>query len=359
MALESIDGVRVPARDLSPFVIDIFKAAGADQPSAEAVAAAVVDASARAFDTHGVRLVPFYMRGLEGGRINSAPHLDITRKAPAVAHVDADDGFGHLASYRAIEEGCAIAAETGVAVVTVGRSSHHGATGCYTRTAATKGFAAIGMTHADSAVIPFGGTKAFFGTNPLSFAIPVAGEDPILLDMATSAIPFNRVQLRQATGTPLPEEVAIDKNGAFTTDPNAAVAVGPVGGARFGYKGSGLATMVDLLCSAFTGMAHGRALAAFGGPDFATPIPIGHFFIILSPALFQTLSLFDARIASFLADLRAQPGKDGRTVHAPGDIEKAEARRRLTEGLPIDRVTWAALSDFSTRFGVALPLTIS
>lgn len=355
MSLEKIDGARVAARDLQPFVESVFRAAGADQPSAAAVSTALVDASSRAFDTHGVRLVPFYMQGIEGGRINRSPELVVTRKAPSIVHIDADDGLGHLASYRAIEEASRIAAETGVAVATVGRSSHHGATGCYTRMAALGGFAALGMTHADSAVIPYGGTQAFFGTNPISFAVPAPGEDPILLDMATSAIPFNRVELRRATGTPLPPEIAVDKTGAFTTDANAAVAVGPVGGATFGYKGSGLASMVDLMCSAFTGMGHGRTLSAFGGPDWSKPIPIGHFFIVMSPALFQTLAIFDERIASFLTDLRAQPAKPGFEVQAPGDLEKAEAKRRETTGLPIDPVTWAAFQGYAARFGILLP----
>ena len=358
MAIETIEGVRVAAADLHPFIAAIIAAAGTDRASADAVATAVVDASSRAFDTHGVRLIPFYMRGIEGGRINRTPRITVERKAASIAHVDADDGLGHLASYRAIDEGCAIAAETGVAVVTVGRSSHHGATGCYTRLAATRGFAAIGMTHADSAVIPHGGATAFFGTNPLSFAVPAPGEDPLLLDMATSAIPFNRVELRRATGTPLPEAVAVDRDGAFTINPHHAVAVAPVGGATFGYKGSGLAAMIDVMCSAFTGMGHGHTLAAFGGPDFTRPIPIGHVFIVMAPAMFQALALFDARIAAFLADRRAQPAKPGMQVHAPGDIEKAEAKRRLTTGLPIDRVTWQALESFAAQFGIPQPPVI-
>jgi ureidoglycolate dehydrogenase (NAD+) len=358
LSLELIEGVRVTARELEPFVVAVARNVGADAPSAAAMARAVVDASSRAFDTHGIRLVPWYMQGLRGGRVNGTPTLTVTKKAASLVHVDADDGFGHPASFRAIDEGCAVAAETGVAVVTIGRSSHHGATGCYTRYAALKGFAAIGMTNADSAVIPHGGTKAFFGTNPLSFALPAPGEDPILLDMATSAIPFNRVELRRATGVPLPAEVGVDATGVFTTDAKATVAVAPVGGHQFGYKGSGLAAMIDLLCSAFTGMGHGATLASFGGPDYTKPIPIGHVFIVLSPPLFQTLALFDARVADFLADLRAQPAKPGMSVMAPGDLEKAEAKRRQQEGLPVDPVTWAALTDFATRFGLTLPATI-
>ena len=355
MAIEDIAGPRVAADELRAFVERLLRAAGADQDSATGTARAVVDASAHAFDTHGIRLVPAYLSTLEGGRINPRPSVTVTRKAPALLHVDADDGFGHRASYEAVERACAVAAETGVAVATVGRSSHHGATGCYTRAAARNGFAAIGMTHADPVVVPFGGTKGFFGTNPLSFALPVAGEEPMVLDMATSAIPFNRVMLRRATGTLLPDEVAFDAGGAFTTDPNDAVALAPLGGAQFGYKGSGLAGMVDLLCSAFTGMGHGNTFAPLFGGDITKPIPVGHFFIVLAPALFQTLAVFDARVAAFLADLRGQPAKQGQAVHAPSDLEKAEAARRAAVGIPVDQASWDEIGMSAERLGVAMP----
>ncbi len=356
MAIEQIAGPRVMAAPLQRFTAGLLTVAGADDPSAAATARAVVDASSRAFDTHGIRLVPYYLQTLEGGRIKGAPTLTVERKAPAIVHVDADNGFGHAPSFRAIDLACDTAAETGIAIATVGRSSHHGATGCYTRAAALRGFAAIGMTHADAVVVPHGGRQGFFGTNPLSFALPVPGEDPLLLDMATSAIPFNRVLLRRATGTPLPPEVARAADGTLTEDADRATALVPLGGANFGYKGAGLAAMVDLLCSAFTGMGHGNTLAIFNGPDYTRPIPLGHVFIVMSPPLFQTLGAFDARVAAFLADLRSQPpAAAGGQVHAPGDLEKAEATRRAATGIPIDPITWEALGHEAQRRSVPLP----
>lgn len=355
MAIEDIEGKLGTAEDLTRYVRDLIAAAGADAPSAEATARAVVDASSRGVDTHGVRLVPWYLEMVEGGRVNTRPNLTFTQKAPAVGHVDSDDGFGHRASFRAIEEGCAMAATSGIAAVTVGRSTHHGATGVYTLAAARNGFAALGMTHADPAVVPHGGTRAFFGTNPISFAVPAPNGEPVLLDMATSSIPFNRVLLRRATGTPLPPEIAVDAGGDFTTDPHATVALKSLGGGTFGYKGAGLAAMVDILCSAFTGMGHGATFAPFNGPDYSKPIPIGHFFLVLNPATFQALSLFDARIAAFLDDLRNAPAHPGQRIMAPGDPEHEEAIRRRERGVPIDRVTWKALAVAAKKYGVAPP----
>ena len=162
MAIEPIDGFLCSASDLSSLVGDLLQAAGADAPSASATARAVVDASSRGVDTHGVRLVPWYLQMVEGGRINLRPNVTFTRRASAVGHVDADHGLGHLGSFRAVEEGMAMARESGIAAITVGRSGHHGASGVYTLAAAQAGFAAIGMTHADPAVVPFDGIKPFY-----------------------------------------------------------------------------------------------------------------------------------------------------------------------------------------------------
>ena len=355
MAIETISGKRATAEDLTAYVGSLVAAAGADAPSAAAVARAVVDASSRGVDTHGVRLVPWYINMVEGGRINRTPDVTFTRKSAGVGHVDSDDGFGHRASFLAVEEGCRLARESGVGVVTVGRSTHHGATGVYTLAAARNGFAAIGMTHADSAVVPHGGSRAFYGTNPLSFAVPVLDAEPMLLDMATSSIPFNRVHLRRATGTPLPPEVAVDAAGETTVDPFAAAALHPLGGSAFGYKGAGLAAMIDILCSAFTGMGHGATHAPLGGPDYSQPIRLGHFFMVFDPATFQTPDAFGDRISSFLGDLRSAPARPGQRVMAPGDPEIAEAERRRRDGIPVDRVTWQGLADAAARLGVPVP----
>src|SRR6478752_1180608 len=114
MAIEPIDGFLCPAAELSAYVSGLLKTAGASAESAEAVARAVVDASSRGVDTHGVRLVPWYIQMLEGGRINKTPYVTFSKKASAVGHVDADNGFGHLASFRAIEEGITLAKTSGV-----------------------------------------------------------------------------------------------------------------------------------------------------------------------------------------------------------------------------------------------------
>jgi len=353
--MEAFDGVRCRAEAVEAFLGALLRGAGASPESAAAAARALTDASARAVDTHGIRLAPHYLRGLAGGRINPAPRVRVERRAAAVLHVDGDDGLGHLASYRAIEAGMEVARESGLAAVAVGRSTHHGATGCYTLAAARQGFAALGMTNADAIVAPHDGVKPFLGTNPISFAVPAAGGQPLLLDMATSSIPLNRVLLRRDTGAPLPPEVALDAAGAMTVDPFAAAALMPLGGAGFGYKGAGLAVMIDILCSAFTGMLHGAMLPSFTAADVAVPARLGHFFIVFAPGAFQPEDGFAERMRAFLEDLRGQPARPGQRVLAPGDPEWAAFAERSAHGVPIDAATWACLGEFGQRFGCALP----
>jgi ureidoglycolate dehydrogenase (NAD+) len=354
--MESYHSEKFKEQDLRAFVHALLMNAGCDEASSSAVARALVDASARGYDTHGVRLLPWYFECLEGGRINRHPSVGIMRRAPGVIHVDADHGFGHLSSFSAIDDLCDIADRQGVAVATVGRSSHHGATGCYTLAAALKGYASLGMTHADALVVPHDGIDRFYGTNPISFAVPLEGEEPLLLDMATSSVPLNRVLLRRATGTPLPHDVAVDAEGEATIDPNSAAALLPLGGATYGYKGAGLAGMVDILCSAFTGMQHGARMPCFNGPDYSTPIEIGHFFIVMQPAVFQTMAAFNASLSAFVGDLRGQRAKAGCKVMAPSDPEKAEARIRRNCGIPVDPVTWKQLRTLAMRYGCLIPV---
>ena len=359
MEMEEFNGVRCRGEAVEVFIKSLLVGAGASDESAAATARAVTDASMRAVDTHGVRLTPHYLRGLAAGRIKKTPSVQIKRLAPAVVYVDADDGLGHLASYLGIDAGIAAARENGIAAVAIGNSTHHGATGCYTLTAARQGFAALGMTNADAIVAAHDGVKAFFGTNPITFAMPATEGQPLLLDMATSSIPLNRVLLRRDTGTPLPPEVAIDAAGEMTVDPFAAAALMPLGGANYGYKGAGLAVMVDMLCSAFTGMLHGARLPSFAGDYVTWPAKLGHFFIIFHTQAFQPQQAFAHRLIEFLADLRGQQARPGEKVMAPGDPEWAALEERTANGLPIDAATWGVMGDYAKTFGCPLPDVIA
>jgi ureidoglycolate dehydrogenase (NAD+) len=351
--------VRIEIDAVSGLVKRLLECAGADQASTTAVTTAVIDASRRGVDTHGVILVPHYIKALIAGRINGAPRLQFTQRSVAVGHLDADNGFGHLAGYQAIAHAGQLASKAGLAAVTVGNSSHFGAAACYTIAAARRGLIALAVSHSDAVVIPHDGIRPFNGTNPLAFAAPVRGQEPLSVDFATSAVAWNRLLLLKQMHLPIPREVVVDASGLDTTELTEASALLPLGGRSWGYKGAGLASMVEVLSSALTGMVHGFRLISMEGPDMSTPRRLGHFFLVLNPVAFVPSAVYDDLMANYLADLRNQAAVDGGVVLAPGDKEAQEMERRRTMGIPLSGDTWEALKKFASQFGVEAPLPLT
>lgn len=352
---------RVTREELARFVTAAIRGAGGDTASADAVTRALVGASLRGVDSHGVRLLPDYVNVLADGRVKGAPNMRFERRAPGIGYLDADDGLGHLAGYEAVEHGIALAEETGLAAVTVGRSTHYGPAGAYPLEAAERGYIALSFCNTDKIVLPFDGQQAFHGTNPMSLAAPVPGQRPYLIDMATSAIPWNRVLQFGAIGRPLPPEVVVDETATPTQDASIATALLPLGGATYGYKGAALASMVELLCGALTGVGFSHQVSDGDDreSDFAAPRGLGQFFLVMKPSAFLPQADYEARIAAYLADLRGQPAKTGKTVMAPGDREWVVEAERGHSGIPIDPAVWEAFATIALRLGIDPPAALA
>nr|WP_300311159.1 Ldh family oxidoreductase [Halomonas sp.] len=352
MAEEQAFACHVDAEELRCFIEQALAIRGADEPSRQAVAQALVIASLMGTDSHGVRLLPHYLQALSGGRINGAPQLMLNRRLPATAVLNADNAFGHLAGYRAIQHACDMAREVGIGAVAVSHSSHFGAAGCYALAAAEQGMVGMAMCNSDPFVLLHGSRRPFHGTNPIAFAAPVEGDNPLLLDMATSAIPWNRVQQYAAIGRDLPPDIAATTTGETTTDASQAEALLPLGGAGFGFKGAGLACMVEVLSSMLANMLNGFRLLPMAGPDMTTPRGVGHFFLVMNPEAFTERAHFQARMQEYLADLRSMEPVQGRQVLAPGDREWNQREQRRRQGIPLDWAQRDAYRDIALQLGL-------
>ncbi|MBR9904471.1 MAG: Ldh family oxidoreductase, partial [Gammaproteobacteria bacterium] len=303
-----------------------------------------------------LRLLPRYLQALKGGRINGSPNMQFHQRLAATGFLDADDGLGHLAGYAAMEHAISMVQEVGIGAVAVGNSSHFGAAGCYALAAAERGYLGMAFCNSDPFVLLHDGAKPFHGTNPIAFAAPVAGEAPYLLDMATSSVPWNRVQQYAAIGLELPDQVAADANGQVSRVPSEVAALLPLGGSAFGFKGAGLGGMVEILSSMLSGMQHGFKLLPMGGPDMATPRGVGHFFLAMNPDAFVDEGTFARGLAEYLADLRTQPAAEGAEVLAPGDREWRCQSKRDAEGIPLDSANQLAYAEIAKQYLIA-PLT--
>jgi LDH2 family malate/lactate/ureidoglycolate dehydrogenase len=338
---------------LARFCHAAFLAAGADQATAEAGTRAMLHASRIGVDSHGVRLLPHYLRVIEGGRVNGRASPSVARHVGATALVDGDNGLGALVTYFAMEKAIELARTHGVGTVAIRRSSHFAAAGCYALYAAEAGFIGLCTGNSDSIVRLHEGAQRFHGTNPIAIGVPVASERPWLFDMATSAIPFNRVYLYRSLGLELPPEVASDADGNPTTDAAAAAMLAPLGGA-FGYKGAGLAGLAEILSAALTGMRIGVELLPMGGKDISTPRDMGAFVLALDPAAFVERSVFDDTMRRYLRALRSGPAVAGGKVMAPGDREWAEAEQRRLAGIPLDPETLVEFRAIAGRYDIPL-----
>ncbi|HTN96812.1 MAG TPA: Ldh family oxidoreductase, partial [Nordella sp.] len=228
---------RASAETLAAFSYAVLTSAGADPDSAEATTGAMLHASLLGVDSHGIRLLPFYADCLRDGICKPKPAITVSHPRRSAVLVDADDGLGHLPTYRAMDEACAIARDTGIGMGAVINSTHFGAAGAYALAAAQAGFIGLVTCNSGAFVVPYGGKTPIHGTSPIAMAAPLEGRDPYFLDMATSSIPWNKVLRYRTEGIALPPDAALDADGNYTTDPHTAVSLGPVGGSGFGYKG--------------------------------------------------------------------------------------------------------------------------
>ena len=341
--------ISVPVDVLRERVLAALRSGGADEASAFAATRALMQASCLGIDSHGVRLVPHYVKMMKSGRINPRPKFHTERRAPATAILDGDNALGHAAAYAGMSLACELAQSAGVGAVGVVRSSHFAAAGPYALSGADAGFISLVTTNTDSAVALHGGAKPFHGTNPIAVAAPVRGGKPWLLELATSSIPFNRVALSRTLGKELPEGVAADSSGVPTKDPLKAEMLLPLGGVDFGYKGAGLAGLATILSAVLTGATLDHELIPmFRTDDFKTPRNLGHVCIALDPDRFVGRKAYDEAMARYLSALRATPARPGQQVMAPGDREWATEAARMRDGVPIDLETAAFLGISAT-----------
>lgn len=338
---------RASAEALSLYSMELLQASGADAASAEAATWAVLHASLHGIDSHGVRLLPWYAEALRGGLVKGAPRVDVTYPRRAVARVDADGGLGHLATYRAMDEACTLARDCGIGLAVVVHSTHFGAAGAYTLAAAHAGFIGLVTSNSSAFVVPHGGSLPIHGTNPISLAAPNPDGLPFLFDMATSAIPWNKVLRYRTEGLALPPGVAVGADGDFVTDPHEAVALAPVGAPDFGYKGAGLAGVAEILGGILTGMR----LSEEQDKTQIADTELGHFVMAVDPTLFMTLSAFGARLDDYFAGFDREA-----KIMPAGGPEWQHRREREAEGIPLPDGLHTELADAARIAGIAFRL---
>ena len=327
------------------YVRAILAAVGASDAEASAFADAIVEADLRGYGSHGLLRVPETVANVRDGllRVGTRPHVQEER--PAAALMDGDRALGPYAAVAATREAIARARRTGTGAVALYNCGHIAMAGYYVELAAREDLIGILMTKGNPAVHPHGGLDRQIGTNPISIGIPTAG-DPFLLDMATSATSLGALREAVAAGRPVAEGLAVDRSGAPTTDPAAALAgaLSPVGGA----KGYGLGLVVELLAGALTRAGAGVMRDARGRRKLW-----GTLVLVLDPAAFANPAAFKAAASAYLAEVKASALAPGFCeILVPGERAFRTRRAQLAHGVRITDGIWDEVAQVARGLGI-------
>ena len=269
--------------NLKKEIIKIFKNYGLSKNHASISANALINAELVGAYGHGLSRLKMYCDRISKKVINPNPKIKIKKISRSISHIDADNSIGFVAADIAIKKAIQNAKNTGIGLVAVKNSGHYGLSGYYAEQAVKKNLVTMIYTNAPPAVAPHGSLKSLFGTNPICFGTPSGSKIPFILDTSISMINRGKIRYAATNNKKIPLGVALDKFGKPTTDPRKALR-----GVQLpiaGFRGSGLAWMVDILSGVLTGGNHsGRVKDPFD--DFTGPQNIGHLFITFKTNLF-------------------------------------------------------------------------
>ncbi|MFC0408899.1 malate/lactate/ureidoglycolate dehydrogenase [Roseomonas elaeocarpi] len=347
---------------LEDFARRIFAAAGSGEDEAATVAADLVEANLKGHDSHGVGLIPGYLKAREGGHLAAGAHASFLRDDGPFGVADGGGGFGQVIGREVTDWAVRRAKETGIAVVAIRNCHHLGRIGAFGERAAAAGMVSlffvnvrIGMTFY---VAPHGGRDGRLQTNPVCITVPTgADKPPLVLDFATSAIAMGKVRVAYNAKKPVPGPVLIDAEGEPTTDP--AVLFGPgvgTGGPHGallpfgGHKGFGLSLMCEVLAGALGGGgANTSAECAAQG------IRNNLLGFVIDPARLGDVATIQEEVAAVIEHVKASPTLPGGEVLVAGEPERRTMQQRLAGGIPVDDGTWAGIVAAAASVGVAPP----
>ena len=337
----------VAAPKLTDLVAAIMRGGGCDAHEATMVARRLVDSNLVGHDSHGVIRVGKYLEWMRSGWLRPNQSPSIAFESDTIAIIDGNRGFGQVVGEFAGKTGTTKAAKSGIAMVGLRNCGHLGRVGDWAELAAAEGQVSLHFLNTSGAqrVAPFGGSDRRLSTNPITVGVPVAGGDPVILDVTTSMVAEGKLFVAINKREQVPPGWIIDKHGKPTTEPKdfydggALLTVGA-------HKGSGLSIIVDLLAGA---ISTGRS----SGPD-DTVLRNNMLSIYIAPAVYDSDGAVSREVARFVEWVKASPpAVTGQPVLLPGDVERATRAQRSAQGIAIDDQTWKDLVAAAASVGMS------
>ena len=356
---ENLFMVTIQVQNLINFVAEVFSHSESSEEEARRIATYLTTANLTGHDSHGVIRVPVYIRWKKMGSVIPNQTAEVVVDTPSLAVIDGKFGYGQTVTPQAVRIGIDKCKKAGLSAIALRNAGHIGRVGDWAEMAAAEGLVSVYFVNAAGSLLvaPFGGVEKRLSTAPYCVGIPREGQDPIVLDFATSIVAEGKVLVASRGGKKLPTGALIDSDGLLSEDP--AVLYGPYdaegprdhtkgsGAIRaFGeHKGSGLAFICELLGGALTGTG-----ATSSGRRFAN----GMLAFYVDPKVIDTSSYFDGEIERYVDFIRAtKPVTGVDSVLIPGDPERKTRTERTKNGIPLPDDTWAAIVNTARDVGVS------
>ena len=306
-------------------IVKIFQKYGLSKDHALISSNALINAELVGAYGHGLSRLKMYCERISQKVINSKPKIKIKKISHSISYIDANNSIGFVAADLGIKTAIKHAQKTGIGMVAVKNSGHYGLSGYYAEQAVKKNLITMIYTNAPPAVAPYGALKTLFGTNPICFGSPTGSKIPFILDTSISMINRGKIRVAARNNQSIPAGVALDKYGKPTT--NAKKALEGVQLPIAGFRGSGLAWMVDILSGVLTGGNHaGKVKDPFD--DFSGPQNIGHLFITFKANLFQ--KNYNQRIKDNINTIKRLPKINGvKEIMYPGQNKYIRYKNNL------------------------------
>lgn len=347
----------IQADALRTFCRQLSTAGGASPQAGGLLAESLVASNLRGVDSHGVSLLPYYLAQWNSRSVDVSATGRVDHEAGATLAFDGQHAIGQVVAAACCDHAVRLADEFGVGVVTARDSNHFGAAAFWASRISAQRRIGIVLCNASPLVPPWQGREGRLGTNPICMAVPGGAEPAWLLDMATTTVAANKIFKAYNNQAPsIPVGWAMDKEGVPTTDTNEAYhgLLMPLGG----YKGSGLAVMVEILSAVLSGSGMGTEVTGVRYPG--KPSLTGQFYLAIDVGRFMPLEEFGGRMDKLVGMLKSSmPAKGYDEVLVANDPERRIEAERLQTGIPLDPGTWDRLVKSAQDLNVALPPLLS
>lgn len=329
--MQGVAGIQMNDRQLSleqlhQLAVNALRHHNTSETNANIVARALVAAEIDGLAGHGLSRLPSYCAQSASGKVDGHAVPTATLVAGSAIRVDARYGFAFPALALAVEKLCKLAPKTGIAVAAVTHSHHCGAAGYHVEALARQGLIGLLFANTPRAIAPWGGNTGVFGTNPIAFAAPRRGKDPLVIDLSLSKVARGKIMVAKHNREPIPKDWALDSQGRPTTDPEAALAgtMLPMGEA----KGAALVLMVEILSAALTAARFGFEASSFFTGE-GDPPGVGQLLLALAPSPISD-NHFYSRLEDLLDAILTQEH-----TRLPGDRRLKLRRQAHQNGLTL------------------------